>query len=103
MTIRHYRMPWPDTKVPSGEPVWVFYEVDVAQDNVLRMVEVFPDGVSSRNDIAIEALHGPGMETIVDGPFMQHLEGHDYTEIPAEIFEQTWQSSKDTAYWNIPK
>lgn len=102
MTIRYYQMPWPEEKLPVGEPIWCFYEVDVAKDNVLRMVEIFPDGFSSRNGVDIEAMYGPAMETIVDGPFMQNFADQDHTEIAAEIFEQAWLKGKDTPYWNVP-
>lgn len=102
MTVRYYRGAWPNGEVPADEPIWFVYEVEVERDNVLLMVEIFPDGSANRNSLDIEAQYGRRHESLNDHPFVQDLEAMALAEISPKEFEDAWHQGADSPFWNAP-
>lgn len=94
----YFKGHWPEDEVPSDSPVWMYYEVEAAEDNVMRAVEIFADGRSERNSLALEARDGFPCISIVHGPFLEQVEDCGLGPASAEEFERVWQSSTDKPF-----
>ena len=80
---------WPENPVPSGEPAWIYSEVEVDTDCVVRMVEVFPDGRAIRDSIA----RAVGT-SLVHGDFWTDEDvRRELTPVTEDEFAQIWASA----------
>jgi len=95
MALKHYKMRWPDHTVPAGEPTWLFYEVDDQTEDVLRLVELFKDGSSQRNSLALENQKGPAVESLIRMSFFESIADHSYELISAEMFDELYADATD--------
>lgn len=93
--LKHFKGRWPEPVVPPGAPTWLHYEVDAAEDIVLRMVEIFEDGGSVRNSLLLENRHGPPCISLVHGPFLEIVDDVGLEESTAETFEAAWVQASD--------
>lgn len=99
MNERIKRGRWPDSLVPEGEPLWLFYEVDRAADAVIRTVEVYPDGRITRNSIELEERNGDSCPSLIEGSLDFLIPNVD--EIAREAFEELWSKGVDTPFWFV--
>jgi hypothetical protein len=97
----YYRTRWPDEIVPEGEPLWQLYEVDEAADNVLRTVNVFPDGRITRNSVELEQRNGDECPSLFDCGWHEGIDGVQLLKISAEAFEELYRQGIDTAFWFV--
>ena len=93
--LTYLRGRWPEDPIPEGCPVWLLYEVDAAQDVVLRSVELFADDRSERNSIELEARDGFPCVSVCHGPFIAAAIEAKLEPVTAEEFEALWQRSVD--------
>ncbi len=91
----YLRGKWPEADVPEGCPLILYYEVDPADDVVLRAIEIFADGHAERNSVALESRDGFPCMSIVHGPFMPSAEEAHLELLPQAEFEALWQQSSD--------
>ena len=96
---RHYRLRWPDTVVPEGEPTWILYEVDKVGDAVLRTVDLYDDERITRNSIEIEERSGKSCPSLIDDSLSKAFQGLDRQPITKKEFEASWQAGKDKPFW----
>ena len=97
MALKHYKMRWPEHTVPAGEPTWLFYEVDFQTEDVLRLVELFEDGSSQRNSLALENQKGPTIKSLAPIRFRESIADHSYELISAEMFDELYADAVDRA------
>lgn len=97
----YFRLPWPEPDLPAGEPDWLYYEINHAEDAVSRFVETFPDGRIARNSIEIETRNGGQCPSLIDTSLREGFEGIRPEEISRERFEEFWRQGVDTPVWNI--
>ncbi len=98
-SIEHYRGRWPNSDAPAGEPSWIYYEVDVVADVVVRKVDVFADGRIERDSIALEERKGDKCPSLVEGPFMEPVRRAALDRIATDEFEALWMQGTDTPFW----
>jgi len=98
-SIENYRGRCPDADVPAGEPTWSYYEVDVIADVVVRTVDVFADGRTERDSIALEQRKRDSCPSLVEGPFMETVRSVPLDRITADEFEEVWRQGTDTPFW----
>lgn len=99
--LRHYRGRWPEPVVPPGEAEWGYYEVDPELDIVTRTVDLFADGQTQRNSIALEERNGVPCLSLVEGPFMETVRTVPLEAVAPEEFERLYQEAIDTPFWNV--
>lgn len=101
--IKWFKWHWQDA-ITGEDPDWIFYEVDVPQDLVLRIVELYADGTAFRNSIELAEREGldrrsPEFRTLVHGNFLRgpDQEGwaKDLVSIPDVEFKQIWDRAQD--------
>jgi hypothetical protein len=97
--IVYFRGRWPDSKVPDGGPLWLYYEVDDEADIVLRTVDVFQDGRIERNSIELEQRNGDICTSLVDGPFIETVQQAGLQPTTHDAFEGLWALGKNTPFW----
>lgn len=90
---------WPEEPVPDGEPTWLFYEVDIEADAVLRTADVFADGQVARNSVALEERHGDKCSSLIDCSLECLFADGKLQEISHEQFEECWTKGVDTPFW----
>lgn len=90
---------WPEPIVPPGEPSELYYEVDRATDNVLRLVHKFRDGTFRRGSIEIEERSGTPCPSLIEEPASQAFEHAGLVEISEAEFESLWSQGVDTPFW----
>ncbi len=95
MELKHYKLRWPDRTIPLGEPEWMLYEVDDLSDRVLRMVEIFEDGTSHRNSLALENQKGPAINSLVSMNFAEGIADVSYELVSAELFGELYAAAPD--------
>ena len=93
--LNYFRGRWPGDEVPTGEPLWLYYEVDPTRDAVLRSVEMFEDGRLGRNSLELEERDGHPCISIVHGPFMRVVAEAQLESIGAQEFEKLWERGVD--------
>lgn len=93
--LRCYKGRWPEEQVPVESPIWLYYELDVEADNVLRTVEIYQDGHSERNSLALEMRDGWPCITLVHGPFWETVGDWLLAEISNEEFDRFWLQALD--------
>jgi hypothetical protein len=82
---------WPENPVPSGEPDWIYGEVALDTDSVVRLVEVFADGRALR--VSIARAGGP---SLVHGDFWTDDEvRRQLTPITQDEFARIWAAATD--------
>ncbi len=98
----YYRSRWPEEIVPAGEPLWMYDEVDLEADCVLRTVDVFPDGTITRNSIEIDQpKDGRKFSSLLDVSWVDIDQSH-FTEISRDEFERLYARAVDRPFW-FPK
>jgi hypothetical protein len=97
----YYRGPWPDKIVPDGQPQWLLYEVDEASDDVLRSVEIFPDGHITRNSVELEQRNGHDCQSLIDVGWHEGVAEANLEKISAETFEELYRRGADTPLWSV--
>ena len=97
----YFRGKWPEEKVPGGEPLWLMYEIDRVADNVLRTVEIFPDGSIARNSIVLEERNGDSCASLIDGSLETLLSHAMLEEITSEQFEDLWTRGENSPHWFV--
>ncbi|WP_439539898.1 DUF6881 domain-containing protein [Sphingomonas sp.] len=97
----YFRLPWPETDLPAGEPEWIYYEIDQSRDAVCRSIEVFPDGRIERNSIEIEQRGGRDCPSLIDLPLHEGFDGTEPIEISRAAFEDLWRQGLDVPFWNV--
>lgn len=95
MALKHHKMRWPDHAIPAGEPTWLFCEVENKTDNVLRLVELFEDGASQRNSLALEGQKGSSVISLIPMSFIESIADHSYELITAEMFDDLYADATD--------
>jgi hypothetical protein len=98
-TLRYLRVRWPEAEAPVGEPLWFLYEVDQAEDVVVRSVEIFPDATITRNSIALEQRNGDDCPSLFDCSLSEGFAGVELDEILAAEFERFWRQGTDKPFW----
>jgi hypothetical protein len=93
--LTYIQVPWPENPVPEGEPVWLFYEVDEAQDNVLRSVERFADGRLVRNSTDLETRDGWPCVSLFHGSFRELTVEVPLQPFSGPEFEALWKYAQD--------
>jgi hypothetical protein len=97
--LRYFRCKWPDIAVPSGEPDWLYYEVDADRDVVQRSVDLYFDGHAIRNSMKLQEREGfdarlPEFRSLVHGEFLgSGLDGLE--EILDAEFAWQWDRATD--------
>lgn len=99
--LTYYRGRWPHEIVPKGSPLWLLYEVDEAADDVLRSVEVFPDGRITRNSIELEQRNGDHCPSLIDVGWHEGVAEAKLEKISAETFEELYRRGADTPFWFV--
>ncbi|TIT34406.1 MAG: hypothetical protein E5W65_17365 [Mesorhizobium sp.] len=97
----YFRGRWPDDIVPEGEPLWLLYEVDEAADNVLRSVEIFPNGQVTRNSVGLEQRNGDHCPSLIDVSRREGMAEAKLEKISADMFEELYQIGADTPFWFV--
>lgn len=98
-SMNYYSTRWPEDVVPAGEPQWLYYEVDLFLDAVLRTVEVFPDGSVARNSVDLEQLHGDHCPSLIDCSWREAAQGAALCETSRDLFEELWLKGADKPIW----
>jgi len=101
-SLTYFRGRWPDDPVPEGEPLWLLYEVDMATDNVLRTVDLFPEGRIESNSIEIDQPDTGHFKSLIDISFIELLrseESQALKEITKEEFERLYAEGIDKPFW----
>lgn len=96
-----FRLPWPDTEIPAGEPSWLYYEIDKEKDAVRRSIEVFPDGRITRNSIEIEERDGRPCPSLIDVSLDEGFGDGEPLAMSLDEFEDLWRQGVDTPLWNV--
>ncbi|MDR7033514.1 hypothetical protein [Mesorhizobium sp. BE184] len=96
--LRCYKGRWPDEIVPVDEPAWLYYEVDVVADNIIRSLHIFQDGRIERNSVALEERNGDICPSLTDQPFLVHARDH-LEEISPSEFASLWSRGIDKPFW----
>lgn len=97
----YFRGRWPDAEVPSGEPLWLHYEIDFGADAVLRSVNVFADGSVTRNSVELEQRHAAACPSLIDCSLAESFARAKLEEITREEFEALWEKGVDTPFWFV--
>ncbi|WP_155914554.1 hypothetical protein [Asticcacaulis sp. AC460] len=87
---KYVRGKWPEVVVPADTPVWLYYEVNIDDEVVLRTVETFTDGTHVRNSLSLEERDGFACASLVHGPFGELTIDWPLEEIEASEFENLW-------------
>jgi hypothetical protein len=94
----------PQDAQPGMDPDWTYYEVDVLRDNVLRHIELYPDGTALRNSLALATREGPDHRppehrSLVSGRFLTNPDNADWAKglvsVSQEAFDTLWHSAVD--------
>lgn len=97
----YFRLPWPESEVPAGEPSWLCYEIDKENDAVRRSIEVFPDGHITRNSIEIEERGGRPCPSLIDTSLDEGWGDETPLPMTKDEFEELWRQGIDTPFWNV--
>ena len=101
--IQWFKWNWHDA-IPGEDPDWIFYEVDLPRDVVIRMIELYRDGTTLRNSIALAEREGPDQRpvehrSLVHGAFLKGPDQQDWANglviIPEDVFNRHWEKAKD--------
>lgn len=97
--LLHIRLRWPDEKVPTGEPLWLLYEIDELADSVLRTVGIHEDGSIFRNSIEIEERGGGKCPSLI-GDSAKKAFGDTVPEILNKAeFQRLWEQGVNKPFW----
>lgn len=97
----YFRLPWPESEVPAGEPSWLYYEIDKEADAVRRSVEVFSDGRITRNSIDVEERDGSPCPSLIDVSLDEAFGDGEPLALSQGEFEDLWRQGVDTPFWNV--
>lgn len=97
----YFRARDPDGIILEGIPLWYLYEVDEAADNVLRLVEVFPDGRVTRDSVELEQRNGDICPSLIDMSWHEAAAEMPLEKISAEVFEELYGVGVDTPFWFV--
>ncbi len=100
-SLTYFRGCWPDEEVPDGYPEWVLYEISYEQDAVLRAVDIYPDGRTTRNSIEIEERNGDHCPSLIDCSLAEGFADAPLQEINRDEFEDHWEHGTDEPFWFV--
>ena len=92
--------------MPEDEPLRTPYEVDEAADNVLRSVEILPDGRITRDGVELEQRNGDDCPSLFDCGWREGIAGASpdkIVRIDAEAFEEQHGKGIDTPFWFVSR
>ena len=91
--MKYFKLDWPESIVPDGEPTWLYYEVDSLSDNVIRVVYEMASGALYKNSLELENRGNSLCVSLVEGSFTEAINGMPFDFISKKQFELLYSNA----------